>query len=1081
MSTVNLQIDGKPVSVEENATVLEAARAVGISIPTLCYHEALPPYGGCRLCVVEVTSGNRTKLVTSCTYPVEEGLIVTTDSPKIFDIRKTIIEMLLARCPNVPLMQNLAREYGVDTSRLRVISDDNCILCGLCVRMCAERMGVSAITFAGRGVERRVELPFKEQADICRTCGACAFVCPTGAINLEEISVNKPIPIPSEFDEGLAQRGAIYVPYPQAIPNVPRIDPEYCVHLQAGECGTCEVVCPVGAINYDQQDEDIEIDVGSVIVAPGFKPFDPTIAKGEYGYGRMPNVVTSLEFERILSASGPFQGAVLRPSDARHPVKIAWFQCVGSRDATCNREYCSSVCCMYATKQAVIAKEHDASIQPTIFYNDMRAFGKGFERYYESARDNTGVRYVRGIPSMVKELQQSRNLLVDYQGEDGNRQQEEFDMVVLSVGLEPSTSSGELAGALSISTDKYGFCQIDELLPNLTSKSGVCVSGAFGAPMDIPESVMNASSAAFLASREITEARGTMVVEKEYPPETDVSQQEPRIGVFVCRCGTNIARVVNVPSVAEYAKTLPHVVHAEEFLYTCSTDTQTKIIDMIKEHGLNRVVVASCSPRTHEPLFQDTCREAGLNKFLFEMANIRDQCSWVHATHADAATEKAKDLVRMAVMRAATLEPLHQSKAPLNRTGLVVGGGVSGLTAALGLASQGFDAVLVEREAELGGNARHLYQTVEGSDPQALLASLKERVAQEERLTVYTGAEIRESSGYIGNYHSTIQTADGKEIGIDHGIVILATGGVQYKPVEYLYGQSDKVMTQLELEEQLACSQDDAASLNSVVMIQCVGSREPEHDYCSRVCCSHAVKNAIRLKEINPDCEIYILYRDMRTYAMKELKYLEAREKGVTFIRYDEDRKPEVTEESGKLKVKVFDSVLGTDLLIDADRAVLSAGIRPQEDVSSFATKLKLPLNQDGFYMEAHMKLRPLDFVNEGMYLAGLAHSPKFLSESIAQAQGAVSRAMTVLSQPYLMTGGVVAVVDEDKCVACLTCVRACPFGVPQYGPRGAMVIEPAACQGCGICASVCPRKAISLQNYKDAQVMAKSAALCAA
>ncbi len=1078
MSTVNLEINGKPVVVEDSATVLEAARAAGISIPTLCYHEALPPYGGCRLCVVEVTSGKRTKLVTSCTYPVEEGLSVTTDSPKIFNIRKMIIELLLARCPNVPLMQNLAKEYGIDTTRLKVIGDDNCILCGLCVRMCAERMGVSAITFAGRGVKRRVEMPFKEQADICRTCGACAFVCPTGAIKLENVSVNKPIPIPSEFDEGLAQRGVIYVPYPQAIPNIPIIDSKYCVHLQAGECGTCEVVCPVGAINYDQKDQDIEIDVGAIIVAPGFKPFDPTTAKGEYGYGRMPNVVTSLEFERILSASGPFKGAVLRPSDARHPVKIAWIQCVGSRDETCNREYCSSVCCMYATKQAVIAKEHDASIQPTIFYNDIRAFGKGFERYYESARDNTGVAYVRGIPSAVKELQQSRNLLIDYQGDDGERKKEEFDMVVLSVGLEPSESSAELTKSIGIDTDRFGFCQTNDLLPNSSSRDGIYVSGAFSAPMDIPESVMNASSAAFLASQKITEARGTLVVEKEYPPESDVRDQKPRIGVFVCRCGTNIARVVDVPSVAEYAKTLPNVVYAQEFLYTCSTDTQTKIIDLIKEHGLNRVVVASCSPRTHEPLFQDTCREAGLNKFLFEMANIRDQCSWVHATHPDAATEKARDLVKMAVMRAATLEPLHQSKAPLNRTGLVVGGGVAGMTAALGLASQGFDAILVERENELGGNARHLYRTVEGSDPQALLASLKQRIAQEKRLTVYTGAEIKESSGYIGNYHSVIRTADGNNIGVDHGIVILATGGTQYKPTEYLYGKSDKVLTQLELEAHIATSREDVSKLKSVVMIQCVGSREPEHDYCSRVCCSHAIKNAISLKEINPDCEVYILYRDMRTYAMKELKYLEAREMGITFVRYDEDRKPEVIEENGILKVKVFDSVLGADIVIDTDLTVLSAGIRPQEDASKFSTKLKLPLNQDGFYMEAHMKLRPLDFVNEGMYLAGLAHSPKFLAESIVQAQGAVSRATTVLSQPYLMTGGVVSVVDEDKCVACLTCVRACPFGVPQYGPRGAVVIEPAACQGCGICASVCPRKAISLMHYKDAQVMAKSAAL---
>ncbi len=845
------------------------------------------------------------------------------------------------------------------------------------------------------------------------------------------------------------------------------------------ECYQCVVACQANAIDHSMKDEVVDLKVGSVVMAPGFKPFDPTVIKGEYGYGRMPNVVTSLQFERILSASGPFEGQVLRPSDGKHPTKVAWIQCVGSRDETCNREYCSSVCCMYATKQSVIAKEHDANIQPTIFYNDIRAFGKGFERYYESARDKTGVRYVRGIPSAVKELQQSKNLLLEFQGEDGNRVQEEFNMVVLSIGLEPSESIEKLAEALSIETDQYGFCQTDELYPNLTSRPGICVSGAFDAPMDIPESVMNASSAAFKASNKIAEARGTLTTEKEYPPERDVSGEEPRIGVFVCRCGSNIARVVDVPAVVESAQTLPNVVHAQEFLYTCSTDTQIKIIDLIKEHALNRVVVASCSPRTHEPLFQDSCREAGLNKFLFEMANIRDQCSWVHASNPDAATEKAKDLVKMAVGRSATLEQLYESKASLNRVGLVVGGGVAGMTAALGLTNQGFDAVLVEREAELGGNIRHLYSTLEGSDPQALLVSLRQSVAQDERITVYASAEIKESTGYIGNYHSVIETADSGIIEVDHGIVILATGGIQYKPTEYLYGESDKVLTQLELEARIAKAEVDVSKLKSVVMIQCVGSREPEHNYCSRVCCSHAVKNAIRLKEINPECEVYILYRDMRTYAMKELKYREAREKGVTFVRYDDERKPEVIEEAGKLKVQVFDSVLGADIQIDADLTILSVGIRPQEDASTFSTKLKLPLNQDGFYMEAHMKLRPLDFVNEGMYMAGLAHSPKFLSESIAQAQGAVSRAVTVLSQPHLMTSGVISVVNEDNCVACLTCVRSCPFGVPKYDyERGAVFIEPAACQGCGICASVCPRKAISLQHYKDGQIIAKSAAL---
>jgi heterodisulfide reductase subunit A-like polyferredoxin len=843
------------------------------------------------------------------------------------------------------------------------------------------------------------------------------------------------------------------------------------------ECLQCVAVCQANAINHDMKEEEVELQVGSVVLAPGFEPFDARI-KSEYGYGRMPNVLTSLDFERALSASGPFQGQVLRPSDGQHPVKVAWIQCVGSRDTACGRDYCSSVCCMYATKEAIIAREHESTIQPTIFYNDIRAFGKGFERYYESAKSKFGIRYIKGIPSGVKELQQSKNLLIEYTGEDGGRVQEEFDMVVLSIGLQPSASTRELAEKLGIERDRFGFCKTDELAPNITSHDGIYVAGAFDTPMDIPESVMSASSAACLASKEIAEVRGTMVTEKEYPPERDVSAEEPRIGVFVCRCGSNIARVVDVPSVAEYASTLPHVVHAEENLYTCSTDTQVKIINAIKEKGLNRVVVASCSPRTHEPLFQDTIQEACLNKFLFDMANIRDQCSWVHYNHMPEATEKAKDLVRMAVARVARLEPLHEHPAEIKRRGLVIGGGLSGMTAALEMAGQGYETVLVEREKELGGNLRRIHYTADGADPQKLLAELTERIEKEPKLTVYKGAEVKKVSGYLGNYIAEIITENGDSVEVEHGVVILATGGAEYKPTEYLYGQSDKVLTQLELEEKIVGGSDEVKKLDSVVMIQCVGSREEGHQYCSRVCCTQAVNNALKLKELNPDTEIYILYRDIRTYGMYELLYRQAREKGVIFIRYDVDRKPDVRHADGKLTVLVYDEVLGSEIQLEPNLLVLSAAIRPQPDAEEFASRLKLPLTQDKFYMEAHMKLRPLDFVNEGMYLCGLAHSPKFISESIVQARGAVSRAMTILSKPFLMVGGIVSVVDSDRCVACLTCVRSCPYNVPRINEEGVAYIEAAACQGCGICASVCPRKAITLQHYKDEQVTAKTAVL---
>ncbi|MFC1932745.1 FAD-dependent oxidoreductase [Chloroflexota bacterium] len=887
-------------------------------------------------------------------------------------------------------------------------------------------------------------------------------------INTKKISLEKRL---SSFDE-------VELCYTE---EEAKAETERCLDCGlCSECLQCVAVCQANAIDHAMKEEVLQIPVGSVVLAPGFEPFDAGI-KGEYGYGRMPNVVTSLEFERILSASGPFQGQVLRPSDNQHPAKVAWIQCVGSRDETCGRDYCSSVCCMYATKEAIIVREHDSNIQPTIFYNDIRAFGKNFERYYESAKNKFGIRYVKYIPSGIKELQQSKNLLLDYIGEDGQIVQEEFDMVVLSIGLVPSASIKDLAGRLDVDLDKFSFCQTDELQPNITSRSGIYVAGAFDAPMDIPESVINASSAACLASQAIAEARGTMVTEKVYPDEIDQDGQEPRMGVFVCRCGANIARVVDVTGVAEYAGTLPYVVHSEENLYTCSTDTQNKIIEVIKEEGLNRVVVASCSPRTHEPLFQDTIREAGLNKYLFEMANIRDQCSWVHAATPSEAFEKAKDLVQMAVARAATLKPLHQSPAEITHKALVIGGGLAGMTAALSLAEQGFESVIVEREKELGGNLRHVYYSEDGSDPQKLLSEIVRKLEAEPKVRVFKGAEIKEFSGYLGNYKVEIIIADGNIEVYEHGVVIIATGGVEHKPEEYLYDQSDKVITQTELEEKIAGDNDAIKDLKSIVMIQCVGSREEGHMYCSRICCTQAIKNARKLKEKNPDTEVYVLYRDVRTYGMHEISYKEARNSGVIFTHYDVERKPEVTEENGKLKVRVFDLALGTDIVLEPDMVILSAAVRPQPGAEELASKLKLPLTEDKFFMEAHTKLRPLDFVNEGTYLCGLAHSPKLLSESIAQARGAISRATTVLSKPYLLVGGVVSVVNPDKCVACLTCVRSCPFNVPKITSDGIAEIEAAACQGCGICTGVCPRKAITLQHYADEQIMAKITALALA
>jgi len=840
------------------------------------------------------------------------------------------------------------------------------------------------------------------------------------------------------------------------------------------ECLQCVSACSAGAILHDMLPEDVSLEVGAILLAPGFEPFDP-LERGEFGYGTCRNVVTSLEFERILSASGPYQGHVRRPSDQREPKRVAWIQCVGSRDAQIGNDYCSGVCCMYAIKEAVMAVDHVPGLEATVFYNDIRAYGKGFEAYYEAAKTSYGVRFKRGIISSVKEQQQTKNLVLSYVTEDGEVTKEELDLVVLGIGLRPSASTAKLAGTVGIELDRFGFCRTDALSPGRTSKRGVYVAGAFAAPMDIPETVMTASSAAALVGEDLTEVRGTKTRDKSYPPERDVRGEEPRVGVFVCRCGTNIARTVDADDVVQYAKTLPGVVHSEENLYTCSTDTQGKIVETIRERNLNRVVVASCTPRTHEPLFQETLREAGLNRQLFEMANIRDQCSWVHFSHPVQATAKAKDLVRMAVARAGTLSPFKDIRLEVDQRAIVIGAGIAGMTAALSLANQGFEAAIVEREAEPGGIARRIRRALDGVDPQAFLRDLVHEVQSHPKLTLYTGATLEDFSGHVGRFEATLRV-DGRRVEIGGGAVIVATGGSPYQPVEYGYPDSDSIVTQLELEEKLE-QPGFAAGLDEVVMIQCVGSREEGHPYCSRVCCQEAVKNSLAIKQLNPRARVYVLYRDIRTYGLDEVHYEKARQAGVVFIRFEQDNKPAVRSDSG-LSVTVLDDVLRRPVQLRPDLLVLSAAIRPDSAATAVSRALKVPLNADGFFLEAHMKLRPLDFSTDGVFLAGLAHAPKTMTESISQAKGAAARAATVLSQPFLERSGIVSEVDGHVCAACLTCVRLCPYDVPVIGEDGVAFIEPASCQGCGVCASACPRKAIVTRHYGDDQIVSKVDAL---
>ena len=842
------------------------------------------------------------------------------------------------------------------------------------------------------------------------------------------------------------------------------------------ECYQCLSVCQAGAIRHDMEPREIDLKVGSLVLAPGFVPFDPAF-RPEYGYGRYANVVTSLQFERMLSASGPSGGHVKRPGDQTEPKRVAWIQCVGSRDASIGRDYCSYVCCMYASKQAIIAGEHIPGLATTIFYMDVRAQGKGFDRYYERAKGDHGVRYVRSMISRLVEEPDSGDIAVQYFDEQDRLTQESFDLVVLSVGLAPNPAGVELARRLEVETDRFGFAARRGLNPLLTSRAGVYTCGAFQAPRDIPDTVMQASGAAAEAGALLAPARGSEVQTREYPPERDIAGEEQRIGVFICHCGINIGGVVNVPEVVDYAGSLPGVVQAREYLFTCSTDSQEKMAQIIKEERLNRVVVASCSPRTHEALFRDTLRRAGLNPYLFEMANIRDQCSWVHAADHPAATAKAKDLVRMSAARARLLSPLRQFPATVEQTGLVIGGGPAGLTAALTLADQGFLVHLVEKSGELGGLARRLTRTAEGFLVQPYLKDLVDRARAHPLIKVHLETRVMETGGHVGQLVSRLASGE-KTTEVRHGALIVATGAQEYQPEEYLFGHNPCVLTQLGLQERLDSDPAALAGVDNVVMIQCVGSRTQDHSYCSRICCTQAVANALAIKQLKPDTEVSVLFRDIRTFSHKELYYKQAREAGVNFIRFELDSPPVIDEDQGRITVRVMDHILGRPIVLEADRLVLSAAVRPRDDIHELASALKLPLDADGFFMEAHLKLRPVDFVNAGFFLAGSAHGPKFLEEVIAQGKAAAARAATVLGQAEMLVGGEVAVVDAERCVACLTCVRTCPYGVPRINEEGVAHIDPAACHGCGNCASACPRKLIEVQHHTDAQILAKELAL---
>jgi heterodisulfide reductase subunit A-like polyferredoxin len=858
--------------------------------------------------------------------------------------------------------------------------------------------------------------------------------------------------------------------------------------LQCGicsECLSCVYACGVDAIDHNMLARQEQIHVGAIILAPGYQAYNAQLSE-EYGLGRYPNVLTSLQFERLLSASGPTMGHIQRPSDGQTPRRIAFLQCVGSRDQ--NHDYCSAVCCMYATKEALMAKEHNPDLDVQVFLMDMRAFSKGYQAYFQRAQEHYGIGYTRRRISAVWQEPHSRDLVVQHQDESGQRHLERFGMVVLSVGMEISEDVKQLGERLGVELDEYGFCHTVQFNPLETSRPGIYAVGPFREPKDIPESVSEGSAAAAAAAGRLRPARFTLTKELTYPAERDVQEEQPRIGVFVCHCGSNIGGFLDVALVTEYAQSLPYVVHAESNLYSCSQDSIRHISEQIEALGLNRVVVASCTPLTHQPLFQSSLQTAGLNPYLFEMANIRNQCSWVHSDDWQAATSKAKDLVRMAVARAARLTPQHKVDVPVQNAALVVGGGAAGMSAALSLAEQGFPVHLVEKQAELGGNLRFVHTTFPGEasglnvgarSPANVLRELVERVHNNRRIRVHLQTEVVANQGFLGNFTSTLRCADASLEEISHGATILATGAEEYRGSEYGYGKDPQVITQQQFE---ALLQDIPGEIRSVAMILCIG---PAQIYCSRICCSVALKNALALKKRHPEAQVTIFYKDIRTYGFKERLYEQARRRGVVFVRYDDDHPPQITHRE-PLLMEGWDAVLERKLSVEPDFLVLSMPVVPSAQSRQLAGLFKAAVDEQGFFLEAHVKLRPVDFASEGVFMAGSAHYPKLLDETLVQAQSAAARAARVLSRENLQAGGRVAVVDAQRCTACLTCVRICPFNVPKISPdiagaggvMGAAVIEAAVCQGCGLCAGECPARAIQLMHYTDEQMYAKVNAL---
>lgn len=930
----------------------------------------------------------------------------------------------------------------------------------------------------------------------CVACGLCVDHCPQVGGN--------------EFDMGLKARKAIYRPFPQSVPATYVIDSDACLnfmpHLDERQkrrlekmakvkrkrnpdyppnilvCGHCSDTCDVDAIDFDQMPEEISLDVGSILVAVGFQEFDAR-SLGAYGYGRLPNVVTSLELERMLNASGVTGGHIVRPSDLETPKRIVFIQCVGARGEG-GRPYCSRFCCMNAVKDSMLIRQHDPAVEEiTILYTDLRAFGKGFDDFVTRSKEAASAEYVRGRPAKVWHDPADDTLQVFVEDTRGHEQRRiPADLVVLSVAAAPNEGAVALAEIFGIETDAHGFiARRDPAVSAVeTSREGVFVCGSAVGPQVIPDCVAQASASASRAQLYLT---GHRHEEKAEPVEPMDLSGPPRVGVMVCHCGVNIAGVLDVEQLAADASKLPDVVVTSTDLFACSSTGQDELMETIREHRLNRIVVAACTPRTHEPVFRDTLARIGFNPFLLEMVNIRDQCSWVHAGTPEAAQDKARALIRMGVARARHLEQLHEGAAPMTRSALVIGGGIAGIQAATDLAVQGFPVTLVEKSSRLGGrlaepNLMLLYPNMR---PASEVLADKLRRLEESGARILLETEVENITGFVGSFEATLRGAVDEVLGV--GAVILAIGADLYDPGKaFRFDELPNVVTSADLERSFVNDDDlgfGADAPKSAAFVLCVGSREPDgFTGCSRYCCPTAIKQAIKLNERGIDTTVF--YRDIRTISSgAEEMYREARGRGVLFVRVPPGHTPEIVGDNRVEAVRCYDELLDRRLEVQADLVVLSVGMRPrQPETDHFHEMLKASVGLDGFFLERHPELAPVETAVEGVLLAGTVQGPKDIVDSVAQASAAAAKAAVFLAHDQVRLDPAVAVVDSETCRGCGDCVEICQFHAPALieGDPGvfAAEINASMCKGCGTCASWCPSGAIAARHFTDRQVLAQ-------